>query len=83
MFVIHVDGKEIADETHRELTDFASSRSYVHVLPDEYRVRVNWGGFTSECQCAVGRASFIKCAFIHLVRFFRLTPDIFTALFLC
>ena len=45
-FVIHVDGKEIADGTHRELSEFASTRSYVHVLPDEYRVRVNWGGFT-------------------------------------
>jgi len=45
-FVVHVDGKEIADETQRELSTFASTRSYVHILPDTYRVRVNWGGFS-------------------------------------
>ena len=46
IFVIHVDGKEIADQTQRELLEYASSREHVHVLPDRNRVRVNWGGFS-------------------------------------
>ena len=46
-FVVHVDGKEMSDETHRVLTAYAKSsgKEHVHVLPDPYRVRVNWGGF--------------------------------------
>ncbi len=43
-FVIHVDGKEAADETYQELVEFAATRDYVHVV--DTRVRVNWGGFT-------------------------------------
>ena len=43
-FVIHVDGKEAADETFHELKEFAATREYVHVV--DTRVRVNWGGFT-------------------------------------
>ena len=43
-FVIHVDGKEAADETFYDLKEFAATRDYVHVV--DTRVRVNWGGFT-------------------------------------
>lgn len=43
-FVIHVDGKEAADETYQELVEYAATRDYVHVV--DTRIRVNWGGFT-------------------------------------
>lgn len=46
LFVVHVDGKEIADETYLELSQYAATRDYIHILPDRYRVRVNWGGFS-------------------------------------
>lgn len=43
-FVVHVDAKY--DKTQKALLDFAATRNYVHVLSDQYRVRVNWGGFS-------------------------------------
>lgn len=46
MFVIHVDGKEESDEAYRKLLEYAIDKDYVHILPEEYRVRVNWGGFS-------------------------------------
>lgn len=46
VFVIHVDGKETSDETHHQLETYAKSRDHVHVLANERRVRINWGGFT-------------------------------------
>lgn len=44
VFVIHVDAKY--DETYAELQQYAMNRTRVHILGDEYRVRVNWGGFS-------------------------------------
>ncbi|GKY92373.1 hypothetical protein MPSEU_000208200 [Mayamaea pseudoterrestris] len=46
VFVIHVDGKEGSDDTYRRLVEYASTREYVHVLGEERRVRINWGGFS-------------------------------------
>ena len=43
-FVIHVDGKY--DSTQRILVSYASLRNDTHIVPDPYRVRVNWGGFS-------------------------------------
>ena len=43
-FVVHVDGKY--DSTQSILVDYATSRSDVQIVPDPYRVRVNWGGFS-------------------------------------
>jgi hypothetical protein len=43
-FVIHVDGKY--DSTQRILVNYATTRTDVHVVPDPFRVRVNWGGFS-------------------------------------
>lgn len=45
-FIIHVDGKEISDETHATLKKYAVSRPYINVLDHPQRVRVNWGGFS-------------------------------------
>ena len=45
-FVIHVDGKEVNDKAYEVLKMYAQNREYVHVVPNEYRVRVNWGGFS-------------------------------------
>ena len=56
-FVIHVDGKESSDETYERLVKYAEEMNeyavdvegkteYIRVVPDENRVRVNWGGFT-------------------------------------
>jgi len=47
VFVIHVDGKEQSDEAYNELVNYASQHSdYVHIVPNEKRVRVIWGGFS-------------------------------------
>jgi hypothetical protein len=46
VFVVHVDGKESSDETHNALDEYAASRDHVHILGNDRRVRVNWGGFT-------------------------------------
>jgi hypothetical protein len=46
VFVIHVDGKEASSETYQRLADYAASRHHVHVLGNERRVRINWGGFS-------------------------------------
>lgn len=46
VFVIHVDGKESSDETYEALEKYSLSHTYVHILPDSWRIRVNWGGFS-------------------------------------
>jgi hypothetical protein len=46
MFVVHVDGKEESDESYHTLVDYAMEKDYLHILPSEFRVRVNWGGFS-------------------------------------
>ncbi len=46
IFVIHVDGKEESDVAYYELVEYSRMVENVYVLPDEYRIRVNWGGFT-------------------------------------
>jgi hypothetical protein len=45
-FVIHVDGKEESDVAFGILKEYARTREYVHLVPEEYRVRVNWGGYS-------------------------------------
>ncbi len=45
-FVIHVDGKESSDDAFWQLTEYASSRSYVYLVPNHRRIRVNWGAFS-------------------------------------
>lgn len=45
-FVVHVDGKEASEDTQRQLVEFAESKEYVRILPDQNRVRVNWGAFS-------------------------------------
>ena len=46
LFVIHVDGKEESDETFDTLLKYSMKKSHVHVVPTEFRIRANWGGFT-------------------------------------
>ena len=52
-YVIHVDGKEKADPTYKRLVEYAkemndksSPQEIIRIVPNEKRVRVNWGGFT-------------------------------------
>lgn len=45
-FIIHVDAKKRSDETQVFLKHYYSKHPLVHVLPDEYRIGVNWGGFS-------------------------------------
>ena len=56
-YVIHVDGKEAADSTYHRLVEYAAEMNniaihthgkeeYIRIVPNENRVRVNWGGFT-------------------------------------
>ena len=45
-FVIHVDGKEESDSAYQALVEYAKDKDYVHIIPDIYRVRVNWGGYS-------------------------------------
>lgn len=56
-YVIHVDGKEVADPTYHRLAEYAAEMNdlavhthgkeeYIRIVPNENRVRVNWGGFT-------------------------------------
>jgi len=46
VFVIHVDGKERSDMTQKALENYALTHSHVHLLPDSWRIRVNWGGYS-------------------------------------
>ncbi len=46
MFVVHVDGKENSDDAYDELMEYSNKVENVFVVPDEFRIRVNWGGFT-------------------------------------
>lgn len=45
VFVVHVDAKESCTATYETLVQYAATRSYVYILPDPLRQRVNWGGF--------------------------------------
>ncbi|KAL7434602.1 hypothetical protein ACHAXM_004281 [Skeletonema potamos] len=56
-FVVHVDGKEQADETFHRLMQYAQEKNeeqrvvegggeYIRLVPNKNRVRVNWGGFS-------------------------------------
>ena len=56
-FVIHVDGKENADDTYTRLVEYAKEMNdymvnaegkeeYIRIVPRKKSVRVNWGGFT-------------------------------------
>jgi len=45
-FVVHVDGKESSADVYRQLVDYFGKSSSVHIAPDRYRCRVNWGGFS-------------------------------------
>jgi len=46
LFVIHVDGKEINDDSYQHLLQYAQNKEYVHIVPNINRVRVNWGGYS-------------------------------------
>jgi len=46
LFVIHVDGKEENDEAFDKLVEYSIDKDYVHIVPTEFRIRVNWGGFS-------------------------------------
>jgi Core-2/I-Branching enzyme len=43
-FVVHVDAKY--DSTQATLVQYAKTRTDAHIVPDPYRVAVNWGGFS-------------------------------------
>ena len=53
-YVIHVDGKEKADATYKRLVEYSeemngmpwTTEEYIRIVPNEKRVRVNWGGYT-------------------------------------
>ena len=53
-YVIHVDGKENADPTYERLVEYAKEMNanpwikeeYIRIVPNENRVRVNWGGYS-------------------------------------
>jgi len=45
-FVVHVDAKNENDEAYLHLLNFSKERENVHIVPNKYRVRVNWGGFS-------------------------------------
>jgi len=51
-YVIHVDGKEKANATYERLVKYAKEMNgfgkeeYIRIVPDENRVRVNWGGYS-------------------------------------
>lgn len=44
VFVVHVDAKY--SQTQLDMLEYASKREHVHILGDNRRIRVNWGGFT-------------------------------------
>jgi hypothetical protein len=47
MFIVHIDAKN--DDTYKSLKEYVETnnkQSYIHILDDPYRVRVNWGGFS-------------------------------------
>ena len=46
LFVVHVDAKEASADTYQSLVDFASTRDYVYLVPNPFRVRITWGGFS-------------------------------------
>ncbi|GMI52901.1 hypothetical protein ScalyP_jg981, partial [Parmales sp. scaly parma] len=45
-FVIHVDSRASSNPTHIALVNHYLDHPLVHVVPDSYRVSVNWGGFS-------------------------------------
>jgi len=45
-FIIHVDKKAASAQTYERLAFYASTRSWVHVLDNNQRVSINWGGFS-------------------------------------
>ena len=45
-FVIHVDGKPENDDAYEQLLRYGLDRPHVHIVPNDYRVRVNWGGYS-------------------------------------
>lgn len=47
-FVVHVDAKEASQETYDALRQYVDSlqENHVHLVPDPFRVRITWGGFS-------------------------------------
>ena len=45
-FVIHVDGKPENDDAYEKLLRYGLDRPHIHVVPNDYRIRVNWGGYS-------------------------------------
>ena len=58
IFAVHVDGKEISDESYHTLVEYAANKDHVHIVPDEFRVRVNWGGFS------MANATYVRLLFV-------------------
>lgn len=46
IFVVHVDGKEENDKSYIQLMEYAKNRTNVHIVSNENRVSVNWGGYS-------------------------------------
>ena len=46
VFVVHVDARESSNPTQAALIDYYKDHPQVHICPDDYRVSVNWGGFS-------------------------------------
>ena len=46
VFVVHVDAKEASHETFEKLVAYATTRDHVSLIPDPFRVRIAWGGFS-------------------------------------
>jgi hypothetical protein len=45
-FVVHVDGKPESDDAFDLLFQYALDKPHVHIVPQDYRVRANWGGYS-------------------------------------
>mmetsp|Transcript_76 Transcript_76/g.107 ORF Transcript_76/g.107 Transcript_76/m.107 type:complete len:596 (+) Transcript_76:230-2017(+) len=44
-FVVHVDAKSKSDDVWMNLIEYYADAENVHIVPNEMRVPVNWGGF--------------------------------------
>ena len=64
-FVIHVDRKY--PSTQADLLRYAAERPHVHILDDDRRVSVNWGGFSM----VNATLQLLKHAFHHSIQFHR------------
>lgn len=64
-FVVHVDRKY--PSTQNDMIEYAISRQYVHIIGDDRRVSVNWGGFSM----VNATLQLLKYSFQHSIDFHR------------